>query len=85
MSVIRKRDQPTALIWAHRSEQPPALSSRRPDLPAAADQVFVRALAKAPESRFASCREFTDALREALGVAPCHSGACHPGGRPVAG
>src|SRR5260221_634220 len=58
--------------WAP-SGPPPPLSSRRPGLPAAADQVFARALAKVPGNRFANCREFADALRQALGLAPYHS------------
>ena len=65
-----ERDQGMAVLLAHLSEPPPSLVERRPDLPAAADQVLARALAKAPEKRYASCRDFADALREALGLAP---------------
>ena len=61
------------MLFAHLSEPPPSLAARRPDLPAAADRVLARALAKAPEKRYGSCREFADALREALGLAPYHS------------
>ncbi len=64
------RDQGMAVLLAHLSEPPPSLRSRRPALPAAADAVLARGLAKVPEKRFASCRDFADALREALGVAP---------------
>ena len=64
------RDQITAVIWAHMSEQPPPLTSRRPGLPTAVDDVLARALAKAPTDRYASCREFADALRVALGLEP---------------
>ncbi|HEY7011875.1 MAG TPA: serine/threonine-protein kinase [Streptosporangiaceae bacterium] len=63
------REQVTAVIWAHMSEPPPPLTSRRPDLPPAADQVFARALAKTPEDRYGSCREFAEALRAALAPA----------------
>jgi hypothetical protein len=68
------RDQVTAVIWAHMSEPPPPLTSRRPDLPAAIDDVVARALAKAPADRYASCREFADALRAALRLRPYNSG-----------
>ena len=63
-----------ALMYAQLSQPPPPLTSRRPDLPAAADQVFARALAKAPGDRYASCREFADAMREAFGLASYDSG-----------
>lgn len=81
-----QRDQATATIWAHMSEQPPPLTSRRADLPPATDQVFARALAKAPANRYASCREFADALRQALGLAPYHSnpGAILAANQPAA-
>jgi serine/threonine-protein kinase len=69
------RDQVTAVIWAHMSEPPPALTARRPGLPPAVDSVLARALAKAPQDRYASCREFADALRETLGLVPYDSGA----------
>ena len=79
-SVPFARDQGMAVLLAHLSEPPPALAARRPDLPAAADPVLARAMAKVPEKRYASCREFADALREALGVAPYTS----PGPLPAA-
>jgi hypothetical protein len=69
------RDQVTAVIWAHMSEPPPPLTSRRPDLPAAIDDVVARGLAKAPADRYASCQEFADALRAALRLAPYNSGS----------
>jgi len=55
------------------SMPPPQLTSRRPELAAAVDQVFARALAKAPADRYARCADFAEALREALGLAPYHS------------
>jgi serine/threonine protein kinase/WD40 repeat protein len=69
-AVPFERDQEMAVLLAHLSEPPPPLSARRPDLPAAADAVLARALAKEPAQRYVSCREFADALRDALGVAP---------------
>ena len=69
------RDHVTAVIWAHMSEPPPALTSRGPAFPAAADAVLARALAKAPGDRFASCRDFADALRAAFALVPYNSGS----------
>ena len=71
------RDQPMAVMYAHVSEPPPLLASRRPGLPPGADVVLGRALAKASADRYGSCREFAEALREALGLPPyaqAHSG-----------
>jgi Protein kinase domain len=69
-----QRDQATATIWAQMSESPPPLQARRPEIPPAVDQVFAAALAKAPESRYACCRDFAYALRFALGRMPYGSG-----------
>ncbi|WP_300604071.1 serine/threonine-protein kinase [Trebonia sp.] len=68
-----QRDDPAAVIWAHLSAPPPRLTSRRPDLAAAADQVLARALAKDPAERYAHCADFAEALREALGLPPYDS------------
>jgi hypothetical protein len=84
-TVPFERDQGMAVLLAHLSEPPPPLSSRRPDLPGAADQVLARAMAKTRETRYGSCRDFADALREALGVAPYTSpGTAAPGLPPAA-
>ena len=64
-----ERDQGMAVLLAHLSSRAPSLSSRRPGLPGAADQVLAKGLAKVPEKRYGSCGEFADALREALGLA----------------
>ena len=63
-----------AIIHAHLSEPVPSLRSRRPVLPAAADAVLARALAKAPAERYASCEEFAAALRQGLGLPATGSG-----------
>jgi serine/threonine protein kinase len=65
-----ERDQGLAVLLAHLNTPPPSLGSRRPGLPGAVDQVLARALAKVPEKRYGSCRDFADALREALGLPP---------------
>jgi len=67
-TAVFPRDEILAVMYAHLSEPPPPLSSRRPGTPAAADAVFARALAKEPADRYASCREFADALRGAFGL-----------------
>jgi serine/threonine-protein kinase len=67
-----QRDQGMAVIWAQLRERPPPLSSRRPDLSADADQVFAIALAKAQQDRYATCGDFAEALRAALGMMPYH-------------
>jgi serine/threonine-protein kinase len=68
------RDPPTAVVWAHMSARPPLLAARRPDLPPRVDRVLSRALAKSPAERYATCREFTDALRSALGLVSYEAG-----------
>ena len=68
-----ERGHGAAMMYAHLSVPPPALTSRRPDLPAAADEVLARALAKAPEGRYPTCREFAEALRAALRLRPYRS------------
>jgi len=63
-------DDPGTLLRAQLTQPPPRLASRRPDLPAAADDVMATALAKAPGQRYASCREFAAALAGSLGLRP---------------
>jgi serine/threonine protein kinase len=64
------REDPGAVIWAHMSEPPPPLTSRRPELPAAVDRVLAKTLAKEPADRYDSCRDFASALCAALALAP---------------
>ena len=47
----------------HVTEPPPPLRTIRPDLPAAAEQVITRALAKVPARRFQTASEFARALQ----------------------
>ena len=50
------------LIKAHVERRPPPLAERIPDVPAPVEQALMRALAKAPEERFASIEAFSRAL-----------------------
>lgn len=65
-----ERDQSVALMWAHLSETPPRLTSLRPELSSAVDEVFAQAMAKSPASRFATCGQFAEALSAALALRP---------------
>ncbi|MFD4909346.1 serine/threonine-protein kinase [Kitasatospora purpeofusca] len=65
-----RRESDLALLWAHLNDPPPTVREHRPDLPPAVDEVIGRALAKAPEERFASCLQFVAELRAAGTVTP---------------
>lgn len=58
--------QPALVMMGHLHEPPPRATSVNPHLPPAVDYVFARALAKNPAERFNTCREFTDAMANAL-------------------
>ena len=62
-----RRDQGVSVMFAHLSEPPPPLRRRRPDLPREIDEVITKALAKAPDDRYRTCRDFAAALRPVLG------------------
>lgn len=55
----------SALMMAHVSQPPPSITKLAPELPAHFDDVFARVLAKDPDARFRTCKEFVDALRKA--------------------
>ncbi|HEY6792449.1 MAG TPA: serine/threonine-protein kinase, partial [Trebonia sp.] len=65
-AVPYHREQTIATLFAHLNDPIPALASRNSGLPAAADPVMARALAKEPVNRFASCGEFASALHTAV-------------------
>jgi hypothetical protein len=56
-----------AVAWAHLEEEPPSARERRPELPEAIDAVIRKAMAKAPENRYATCAALIGAAEEALG------------------
>jgi eukaryotic-like serine/threonine-protein kinase len=61
-----KRESMTAEAAAHANEPVPSASARRGGLPREVDLVFQKALAKQPEHRYSSAREFVEALEDAL-------------------
>jgi hypothetical protein len=76
-----RRDDSVAVMYAHLHETPPKLRQRRPELPGEVDDVLAKALAKTPAGRYASCRQFAVALRQALGLhgrSDNGTGAAHP-------
>ena len=74
-----QRNDAMAVMYAQLTEPPPPATSRRPELPAAVDHVFARAMAKPVDERYANCTDFAEALRGALGIRPYDSG---PGSIP---
>ncbi|HEX5878161.1 MAG TPA: DUF4328 domain-containing protein, partial [Actinomycetota bacterium] len=60
---------------AHLEAPPPRVTTLRPDLPPAIDQVVAKAMAKDPAARFPTCRALVTAARQALDPAP---GRDHP-------
>jgi hypothetical protein len=64
--VVFPRGSEAAMLAAHTSEPPPAISARRPELPAALDPVLRRALAKDPTARYASAGGLVDAVEGAV-------------------
>ena len=63
-----EKDLDAAIIWAHVEETPTMPTILRPELPPEIDEVFGRVLAKRPDERYGSCREFVEAARMALGI-----------------
>src|SRR5258708_4847225 len=65
-----QRPTSLALITAHLTEPPPSLQARRAGLPASADAVLSRAMAKSRVQRYGSCEQFAAELGRALGLVP---------------
>ncbi|GAA0646047.1 hypothetical protein GCM10009535_24560 [Streptomyces thermocarboxydovorans] len=80
------REDDMALLWAHQYDPPPPVTEARPGLPPEADDVFTTALAKSPEDRYASCRDFVVALRDAAAESAGGPGGAvpQPSGGPAA-
>jgi hypothetical protein len=55
-----------AVLLAHLESPPPQVTTLRPDLPPAINQVVAQAMAKAPADRFPTCRALITAARHAL-------------------
>ena len=62
------QEQGLTVMYAQLYAPPPAATARRPDLPAAVNQVLATALAKNPADRYATCGQFAEELRDALGL-----------------
>ena len=84
-----QHSNPVAIIGQHLNAAIPKLSNRRPDL-ASFDPALSTALAKNPDQRFSSCRDFAKALREHVPAAPVgehttQAAAPHPAPIPADG
>jgi hypothetical protein len=60
------RDEEISVMWAHLQDEPPTATASAPHLPVAIDAVIAKALAKAPEERYATCTAMVAAARAAL-------------------
>jgi CheY-like chemotaxis protein len=63
------RETDVGVIYAHLSEEPPRLSSLRPELPEGLDAVIAKALDKSPDRRFPSCGDMISAARAVIDAA----------------
>ncbi len=72
------------VIQKHLNEAPPSVRSFKPDLPEELDRVLGRALAKDPEKRFPTAREFGTALVAAAAGRPSEEPAKKRSPAPVA-
>ena len=64
-----ERDSNVAVMYAHLLEPPPMPSERVEGLPKELDAVVAKAMSKAPDERYATCRELAAAARSVTGVA----------------
>jgi serine/threonine protein kinase len=77
--------KPIDIMRAHLQDKPIPLNERVDGLhfPDALQAAIDKALAKKPDGRFATAREFADALRASLGVADVMRGAASPSSPPA--
>jgi serine/threonine-protein kinase len=61
------KERDVEVLYAHIQDPPPRVSAVRPDVPAALDDVIIKAMAKKPEDRFPTCGAFMDAARTIVG------------------
>jgi hypothetical protein len=59
-------DNEATLVYAHLTEDPPMVSTRRPDIGPALDVVVARGLAKQPENRYRTASELVAEAKRAL-------------------
>src|SRR6266571_3805490 len=59
---------PLEVMLQHRVDTPPSLQALRPELPLQVEQVVLQALAKVPEKRFSTVKQFSEVLHAALRV-----------------
>ena len=65
-----RRDEGVAVVFAQLSQPPPPLTARRAGLPDATNSVLAKAMAKSPDDRYRTCRDFAASLHAALGLPP---------------
>ncbi len=75
------REAEVAVMHAHLTEPPPAVTAVRADLAAAIDTVIARAMAKAREERYETCSELISAARAAILQQPVAEQAPRPAGK----
>jgi serine/threonine-protein kinase len=81
-AVPFRRESAWSVLYAHLNEPPPGIPDSA-GLPPAVHQVLAAALAKSPRDRYASCGDFADALRQALGIEPYDPARTADGPGPV--
>jgi hypothetical protein len=68
-----RKDSEVATLYAHLNDQPPKVTTSRPDLPPEIDRVLAKALAKEPSRRYATCGELAAAARAAIAPPTAHA------------